>query len=197
MDPIHSKGEQSSRQAKQGKRYGLHRKQCPSERIAWAKSKLLISFYCILFLGKQTSHIICCLASIGISLASVLSSPKVYCIERPSLESEQWKEEEPYRYSVMNTMWIRSKAPNSKYSVRGAELPFPGTILRLRAFFFPGICQSEERNQVSNLKALQGMWSPSQCLPLARRQGESVDWIHSWWCAANKAYLFSQCNPAF
>ncbi|KAK4344073.1 hypothetical protein RND71_037167 [Anisodus tanguticus] len=27
-DPIHSKGEQSSRQAKQGKRYGLHRKQC-------------------------------------------------------------------------------------------------------------------------------------------------------------------------
>lgn len=131
----------------------------PSERIAWAKSKLLISFSCILFLGKHTSHIICCLASIGMSVASVLSSPKVYCIERPSLESEQRNEEvgEPYRYSVMNTMWIRSKAPNSKYSVRGTELPFPGTILRLKAFFFPGICQSEERNQVSNLKALQGM----------------------------------------
>ncbi|KAJ4981635.1 hypothetical protein NE237_032472 [Protea cynaroides] len=32
-DPIHSKGEQSSRQAKQGKRYGLNRKQCPSERL--------------------------------------------------------------------------------------------------------------------------------------------------------------------
>ena len=72
------------------------------------------------------------------SVASVLSSPKVYCIERQSLESEQQNEEvgEPYRYSVMNTMWIRSKAPNSKYSVRGTELLFPGTILRLKAFFF-------------------------------------------------------------
>ena len=36
---------------------------------------------------------------------------------------------------------------------------------------------------------------PSPCG--SRRQGEFVDWIHSWWCAANKAYLFSQCNPAF
>ncbi|KAI8522387.1 hypothetical protein RHMOL_RhmolMtG0003200 (mitochondrion) [Rhododendron molle] len=28
------------------------------------------------------------------------------------------------------------KAPNSKYSVRGTELLFPGTILRLKTFFF-------------------------------------------------------------
>lgn len=84
---IHSKGEQSCRPARQWKRYGLHRKQCPSERIAWAKSKLLIYFSCILFLGKHTSHIICCLASIGMSVASVLSSPKVYCIERGTPEA--------------------------------------------------------------------------------------------------------------
>ena len=94
---------------------------------------LLISFSCILFLGKDTSHIICCLASIGMSVASVLSSPKVYSIERPSLESEQRNEEvgEPYRYSVMNTMWIRSKAPHSKPQGGGTipSAPRPSTSI--------------------------------------------------------------------
>ena len=72
--------------------------------------------------------------SIGMSIASVLSSPKVYSIERPSLESDKEKNEEvgePYRYSVMNTMWIRSKAPHSKSQGGGTipSAPRPSTLI--------------------------------------------------------------------
>lgn len=142
----------------------MHRKQCPSERIAWAKSKLLISFSCILFLGKHTSHIICCLASIGMSVASVLSSPKVYCIERPSLESEQQNEEvgEPYRYSVMNTTTFQG--PSFKTS--------------RRSFFFQESVNRRSATKFQTSKPCKGceallnvFHSPSG----SRRQGESVD----------------------
>lgn len=72
--------------------------------------------------------------SIGMSIASVLSSPKIYSIERPSLESDKEKNEEvgePYRYSVMNTMWIRSKAPHSKSQGGGTipSAPRPSTLI--------------------------------------------------------------------
>lgn len=162
----------------------MHRKQCPSERIAWAKSKLLISFSCILFLGKHTSHIICCLASIGMSVASVLSSPKVYCIERPSLESEQQNEEvgEPYRYSVMNTTTFQG--PSFKTSRRSFFFSRNLSIGGAQPSFKP---QSPARDVKP--------FSMSSTRPVDPG-GKGNPLIESILDAVPLAYLFSQCNPA-
>ncbi|KAJ4948007.1 hypothetical protein NE237_016291 [Protea cynaroides] len=91
-DPIHSKGEQSSRQAKQGKRYGLNRKQCPSERLLEVAD--LFFLYSLPWETHLPHHLLsrihrdeCCVWD--------LRPPKVYCIERPSLESEQRNEAAP------------------------------------------------------------------------------------------------------
>jgi len=118
----------SSRQAKQGKRVGLNR---ASEQLC-SVADLLVLYYLpwethlphhLLSRINRDECCVCLIFQQGIWNGKAIS--RIRATKRGSWFGE------PYRYSVIHTMWIRSKAPHSKPqgggTIPSAPRPRPST----------------------------------------------------------------------